>query len=36
MNKLFEVSKNKSDKVVDLLIYKNHYFLIKKIKCIFR
>ena len=30
-----ENSKNKSDRVVDLLIYKNHYALIKK-KCIFR
>ena len=27
----FEVSKNKSDRVVDLLIHKNHYNLIKKL-----
>ena len=27
----FEISKNKSDRVVDLLIYKNHYALIKKL-----
>ena len=26
-----EVSKNDSDKVIDLLIYKNHYALIKKL-----
>ena len=26
-----EISKNESDKIVDLLIYKNHYFLIKKL-----
>ena len=26
-----EISKNKSDKVIDLLIYKNHYVLIKKL-----
>ena len=26
-----EISKNESDKVIDLLIYKNHYALIKKI-----
>ena len=26
-----EISKNKSDKVIDLLIYKNHYALIKKL-----
>ena len=26
-----EISKNESDKVVDLLIYKNHYALIKKL-----
>ena len=26
-----EISKNKSDRIVDLLIYKNHYALIKKI-----
>ena len=31
-----ENSKNESDKVIDLLTYKNHYALIKKIKCIFR
>ena len=31
-----EISKNKSDRVVDLLLYKNLYALIKKIKCIFR
>ena len=32
-NKLFpiEISKNESDKVIDLLIYKNHYALIKKL-----
>ena len=28
---LIEISKNKSDRIVDLLIYKNHYALIKKI-----
>ena len=27
----FEISKNESDKVIDLLIYKNHYALIKKL-----
>ena len=26
-----EISKNESDKVIDLLIYKNHYVLIKKL-----
>ena len=26
-----EISKNESDKVIDLLIYKNHYALIKKL-----
>ena len=26
-----EVSKNESDKVIDLMIYKNHYVLIKKL-----
>ena len=31
-----EISKNESDEVVDLLNYKNHYALFKKIKCIFR
>ena len=33
-NNLFpiEISKNGSDRVVDLLIYKNHYAPIKKIK----
>ena len=31
-----EVSKNDSDKFIDLAIYKNHYILIKKIRCIFR
>ena len=27
----FEVSKNYSDRVIDLIIYKNHYVLIKKL-----
>ena len=31
-----EVSKNESDRVIDLLIYKNHYALIKKLKVFFR
>ena len=31
-----EISKNISDRYVDLLKYKNHYALINKIKCIFR
>ena len=33
-----ELSKNDSDRVIDLAIYKNHYVLIKKLKirCIFR
>ena len=31
-----EISKNESDKVFDLLIYKNHYDLIKKITCVFK
>ena len=29
---LIELSRNKTDKVIDLLIYKNHYSLIKKLK----
>ena len=31
-----EISKNKSDRVIDLAIYKDPYFLIEKIRCIFR
>ena len=31
-----QISKNSSDRVIDLGIYKNHYILIKKIKCISR
>ena len=31
-----QISKNKSDKVIDLLFYKNHYVLIRKIKCLYR
>ena len=31
-----EVSKNYSDRVIDLIIYKKHYALFKKIRCIFR
>ena len=27
----FEISKNESDRVIDLLIYKNHYVFIKKL-----
>ena len=30
-----EISKNESDRVVDLLIYKNHYALIKKLNVFF-
>ena len=30
----FEVSKNESDRVIDLLIYKNHYALIKKLNIV--
>ena len=32
----FEISKNGSSRVVDLLIYRNHYASTKKTKCIFR
>ena len=31
-----EVSKNNSDTIIELAIYKNHYVLIKTIGCIFR
>ena len=31
-----EVNKNDSDRVIDLAIYKNHYVLIEKNRCIFR
>ena len=31
-----EISKNESDRVIDLLIYRKHFALIKKIKCVFR
>ena len=31
-----EISKNDSDRVIDLAINKNHYVLFKKIRCVFR
>ena len=31
-----EISENNADYEIDLLIYKNHYVLIKKLTCIFR